>query len=157
MCLPQISCTAILLAELLHACKIQLHRRGAAKNRYRDFQPAVVVVDLFHASIEIRKRPVHDTHLLVALKNHLGLRSEEHTSELQSQSNLVCRLLLEKKQIHSYSRPLPAKQLACPVLPHLDSAHTDSDPLIPPRHRSPEVLYAHALYVPCCPDVQNLP
>src|SRR2546430_8660754 len=26
-------------------------------------------------------------------------RSEEHTSELQSQSNLVCRLLLEKKKI----------------------------------------------------------
>src|SRR5256886_15737688 len=30
-------------------------------------------------------------------------RSEEHTSELQSQSNLVCRLLLEKKKICSYS------------------------------------------------------
>src|SRR2546430_12344202 len=28
------------------------------------------------------------------------LRSEEHTSELQSQSNLVCRLLLEKKKIY---------------------------------------------------------
>src|SRR2546430_2797706 len=28
---------------------------------------------------------------------HDFLRSEEHTSELQSQSNLVCRLLLEKK------------------------------------------------------------
>src|SRR5256886_9711295 len=28
-------------------------------------------------------------------------RSEEHTSELQSQSNLVCRLLLEKKKIHA--------------------------------------------------------
>src|SRR2546430_4842860 len=28
----------------------------------------------------------------------LGIRSEEHTSELQSQSNLVCRLLLEKKK-----------------------------------------------------------
>src|SRR5688572_31525891 len=28
-------------------------------------------------------------------------RSEEHTSELQSQSNLVCRLLLEKKKISS--------------------------------------------------------
>src|SRR2546427_7939189 len=27
-----------------------------------------------------------------------GFRSEEHTSELQSQSNLVCRLLLEKKK-----------------------------------------------------------
>src|SRR3972149_753785 len=32
-------------------------------------------------------------------------RSEEHTSELQSQSNLVCRLLLEKKQ---ESRQIPA-------------------------------------------------
>src|SRR5688572_31653977 len=29
----------------------------------------------------------------------LSIRSEEHTSELQSQSNLVCRLLLEKKNI----------------------------------------------------------
>src|SRR2546430_4815928 len=29
--------------------------------------------------------------------SRLELRSEEHTSELQSQSNLVCRLLLEKK------------------------------------------------------------
>src|SRR2546427_746559 len=28
----------------------------------------------------------------------IGTRSEEHTSELQSQSNLVCRLLLEKKK-----------------------------------------------------------
>src|SRR2546430_10529906 len=33
--------------------------------------------------------------LLVRAKPH---RSEEHTSELQSQSNLVCRLLLEKKK-----------------------------------------------------------
>src|SRR2546430_7198524 len=31
------------------------------------------------------------------------LRSEEHTSELQSQSNLVCRLLLEKKKTHEVS------------------------------------------------------
>src|SRR2546430_17075473 len=29
-----------------------------------------------------------------------GVRSEEHTSELQSQSNLVCRLLLEKTNWH---------------------------------------------------------
>src|SRR2546430_6419533 len=29
-------------------------------------------------------------------------RSEEHTSELQSQSNLVCRLLLEKKKITNW-------------------------------------------------------
>src|SRR2546430_7031305 len=31
------------------------------------------------------------------------VRSEEHTSELQSQSNLVCRLLLEKKKNHPLS------------------------------------------------------
>src|SRR5690606_40818771 len=36
----------------------------------------------------VRRRPVADA------------RSEEHTSELQSRENLVCRLLLEKKQEH---------------------------------------------------------
>src|SRR2546430_6160025 len=34
-----------------------------------------------------------------------GRRSEEHTSELQSQSNLVCRLLLEKKKATRKSLP----------------------------------------------------
>src|SRR5688572_30936162 len=33
-------------------------------------------------------------------------RSEEHTSELQSQSNLVCRLLLEKKKKHPKEQQL---------------------------------------------------
>src|SRR2546430_5321533 len=33
------------------------------------------------------------------------LRSEEHTSELQSQSNLVCRLLLEKKKNMQHASP----------------------------------------------------
>src|SRR2546427_8184426 len=33
------------------------------------------------------------------------LRSEEHTSELQSQSNLVCRLLLEKKKKTTERKP----------------------------------------------------
>src|SRR2546430_9629102 len=37
--------------------------------------------------------------ILMALRTwRWPMRSEEHTSELQSQSNLVCRLLLEKKQ-----------------------------------------------------------
>src|SRR2546427_5954810 len=35
--------------------------------------------------------------------NDFNKRSEEHTSELQSQSNLVCRLLLEKKKFHGKS------------------------------------------------------
>src|SRR2546430_10004202 len=36
-----------------------------------------------------------------AYETLLSGRSEEHTSELQSQSNLVCRLLLEKKKSHT--------------------------------------------------------
>src|SRR2546430_13284466 len=44
-------------------------------------------------------RPLRHVGLLVQKrKRPLGARSEEHTSELQSQSNLVCRLLLEKKK-----------------------------------------------------------
>src|SRR2546430_11111357 len=38
------------------------------------------------------------------LVSRLGRRSEEHTSELQSQSNLVCRLLLDKKK-HTRHKP----------------------------------------------------
>src|SRR2546430_3766182 len=45
--------------------------------------------------------------------NNYATRSEEHTSELQSQSNLVCRLLLEKKKTcvcaASPTRPSPAR------------------------------------------------
>src|SRR2546430_8030731 len=40
----------------------------------------------------------------------LYFRSEEHTSELQSQSNLVCRLLLEKKKKQKKNRPATRQQ-----------------------------------------------
>src|SRR2546430_6708878 len=42
-------------------------------------------------------------------------RSEEHTSELQSQSNLVCRLLLEKKNCHPPGLADPTPTLAEPT------------------------------------------
>src|SRR2546430_10895187 len=54
------------------------------------------VVQGIHVGVSAQRKrnpgpgaPVSDT---------AGRRSEEHTSELQSQSNLVCRLLLEKKK-----------------------------------------------------------
>src|SRR2546430_8155028 len=67
------------------------------------------------AVIEILKEvstSLHFIDILQAIARKLGEafgldRSEEHTSELQSQSNLVCRLLLEKKKknkIHKTSR-----------------------------------------------------
>src|SRR2546426_7891008 len=41
------------------------------------------------------------------LERHNGRRSEEHTSELQSPCNLVCRLLLEKKENREPGRVAP--------------------------------------------------
>src|SRR2546430_12033418 len=49
-----------------------------------------------------------------------AVRSEEHTSELQSQSNLVCRLLLEKKKTNS--------------TPHLTIPTATTDRTYPPNN-----------------------
>src|SRR2546430_4987437 len=51
-------------------------------------------------------------------RQHAHRRSEEHTSELQSQSNLVCRLLLEKKKTttrrrHLAHRPIRSTEQSC--------------------------------------------
>src|SRR2546427_9281063 len=50
----------------------------------------------------------------VLAKLLLHVRSEEHTSELQSQSNLVCRLLLEKKkkQLNNTSKQIALTAIA---------------------------------------------
>src|SRR5438132_9154663 len=57
-------------------------------------------------------------------------RSEEHTSELQSHSDLVCRLLLEKKKTPPIcdrpGAPLPTKRPAS-TLPHETTRSTASD------------------------------
>src|SRR2546427_5853336 len=50
-----------------------------------------------HAYAIALERPAPNA-LELSPVSKMGLRSEEHTSELQSQSNLVCRLLLEKKK-----------------------------------------------------------
>src|SRR5688500_19653596 len=51
---------------------------------------------LAHAASHPPSDWIHDQ--LVAKGYTTGIRSEEHTSELQSPCNLVCRLLLEKKK-----------------------------------------------------------
>src|SRR2546427_8289621 len=45
-------------------------------------------------------------------------RSEEHTSELQSQSNLVCRLLLEKKKKNKLTSQPPPNARPCITATH---------------------------------------
>src|SRR2546427_6626858 len=56
------------------------------------------------------KSVVDAPHGALELELEEGRRSEEHTSELQSQSNLVCRLLLEKKKTkHCWRRFTPRR------------------------------------------------
>src|SRR5438552_13722315 len=62
-----------------------------------DFKASRLVIDSFSAMAQavpqlIEARSIH----------HTILRSEEHTSELQSPDHLVCRLLLEKKKRRHY-------------------------------------------------------
>src|SRR2546430_3093900 len=55
---------------------------------------------------EVRFQECDTTLILLArhVDKYRRVRSEEHTSELQSQSNLVCRLLLEKKKKKNIKR-----------------------------------------------------
>src|SRR2546426_6259462 len=56
--------------------------------------------DVHRFRAERQRVPVteHDVHPVAPRETRRGARSEEHTSELQSPCNLVCRLLLEKKK-----------------------------------------------------------
>src|SRR5206468_11761006 len=73
---------------LFRSCRIALraHDRFAADHSPTSLSPARLFLQIKH--------PVLDFVPFDALL----LRSEEHTSELQSRSDLVCRLLLEKKK-----------------------------------------------------------
>src|SRR2546430_6875069 len=77
------------------------YRPARGSVRFRD-------VDLTHrAPYEITGLGVARTFQNIALSGAATVeaRSEEHTSELQSQSNLVCRLLLEKPSVHDCGTP----------------------------------------------------
>src|SRR6266567_7617158 len=62
---------------------------------------------LFRSRPHARPRPCDRTPRPVRRRYR---RSEEHTSELQSQSNLVCRLLLEKKKNKYNPKSTPQKK-----------------------------------------------
>src|SRR5256885_3183193 len=76
--------------------------RSRRRNRGGDFGARRIARRIFENAIEIA-----DLHrmLLHHRRHGSGERSEEHTSELQSPCNLVCRLLLEKKKETRYLRP----------------------------------------------------
>src|SRR2546430_13548160 len=73
------------------------------------FQPLALsfrfrLPELFHRSRAFDRDGDHGADRIHGLTRKQ--RSEEHTSELQSQSNLVCRLLLEKKKKNTRSHSL---------------------------------------------------
>src|SRR2546430_3195142 len=84
---------------------------------------ALVLLNGFFVAAEFALVKVRDTQLRPLINR--GDRSEEHTSELQSQSNLVCRLLLEKKK----HRWLPAWTVS--------RATANCQPCLPPQARVP--------------------
>src|SRR3989475_6096814 len=76
----------------LHEIRINVGRTGAL-NPYAVLEPVEI------GGVTVSNATLHNADLIAAKDIRVGdwVRSEEHTSELQSQSNLVCRLLLEKK------------------------------------------------------------
>src|SRR2546430_4513329 len=74
--------------------------RDEMQNRNRPFRRAVLEPALCASCLAARGERDFTPRPRVVLVHprlqHVHRRSEEHTSELQSQSNLVCRLLLEK-------------------------------------------------------------
>src|SRR2546430_9277197 len=70
--------------------------RSRVKSRSSRYRRVGSASALNTRSSSVTSRMIGD--LLVTCQ---AARSEEHTSELQSQSNLVCRLLLEKKKNHA--------------------------------------------------------
>src|SRR5688500_20101111 len=73
---------------------------------FRSFQPRGAVVMYISLARHRYADNTRSEAFYGALKERLrevpGVRSEEHTSELQSPCNLVCRLLLEKKKLDQW-------------------------------------------------------
>src|SRR2546430_3363604 len=61
-------------------------------------EPLAVAAANWAATAHLVAQSFSDAILIDTGTTTTDIRSEEHTSELQSQSNLVCRLLLEKKK-----------------------------------------------------------
>src|SRR5256885_9743781 len=58
-------------------------------------------------------RPMESKYLYIEASTAKDARSEEHTSELQSPCNLVCRLLLEKKNNQTIAQRPPCLSSSC--------------------------------------------
>src|SRR2546430_2806165 len=81
------------------------------------------------------------------------LRSEEHTSELQSQSNLVCRLLLEKKNAKQPAHPPSALQRVPRQTPRNLNPRVAAHGDLPPQRESQQLPPPLLLAASCIIDL----
>src|SRR5690606_10245500 len=90
--------TVLLKPELFPAasCARTLKEYAVEATKPVIFAEVPVTVPMFVLPWKI-SYPVTPTLSVEAVHESVAVRSEEHTSELQSRENLVCRLLLEKK------------------------------------------------------------
>src|SRR5256885_8510728 len=94
--------TEIYTLSLHDALPIWLGKDAERNSTYK------LLVGECDAHSALQKTDLEHLFVIPAHKNLVGInfeliRSEEHTSELQSPCNLVCRLLLEKKKQHNRS------------------------------------------------------
>src|SRR5438046_5495041 len=84
------------LFEALESALLSASRKtlGAAENVRMEIDRHTGALKVFGRKKVVEE--VTDNKLEISLADAKALRSEEHTSELQSLTNLVCRLLLEK-------------------------------------------------------------
>src|SRR5437660_4069828 len=80
-------------------------RRASAPNRIEELQKgsSAKPIDQWNGQHYGCEKGSHPSHFAT-------VRSEEHTSELQSRGQLVCRLLLEKKNLHQRDDASPAPE-----------------------------------------------
>src|SRR5256886_3096402 len=119
-------CTALRLTGLRAGLAVMYHRVGEPPGDYAFELVPNLGTRLFESQIRYLRRAFR------------LVRSEEHTSELQSQSNLVCRLLLEKKKKEHaglLSQDVDLFRARPEVRPRgLSDRPRADDPLVAPAH-----------------------
>src|SRR2546426_6299597 len=96
-------------ARLERISKIALAKLGIPEEHLEPYGHFKAKVSLDYLD-GLKARPNAKLVLVTAMTPTTSFRSEEHTSELQSPCNLVCRLLLEKKKQHRQSRVVPGSR-----------------------------------------------
>src|SRR5699024_12682241 len=102
---PIVSLARSILRFFFHRCGVPLDLHSSPTRRSSD----LMIGDQFPFSAEAKPNGIDKLRIIPLAQgasqvnnpqfiNAIGFRSEEHTSELQSRFDLVCRLLLEKKK-----------------------------------------------------------